>query len=141
MKKSKGYYNTVIIHFTNNNGKWLRGWDNRINPESLLQKMGVKWNGDRYSSAYRNAQQSLCRFTQMISATTDFVAGGVSNKPTEYFIAATKEEENMIYNNRKGDTAGRIITRMNKAKHMAPQIVQKRANLLINDMRRMGEEI
>lgn len=122
----------IINLYTNNKGKYLRGWGNSKTPEDLLNAMNIPWNGSRDEKIYRKAQSELNRFCVDL-LDKGYIAGGISSRPTHYTIAENEKEIKMIFCNRKNQVIGRIKNLMKRGKDLISlQAPQKLIEDLIN---------
>jgi len=101
----------IINLFTNNRGKYQRGWKNSKSPEDLLVAMHINWNGDRNEKCYKRAQIELNRFCSNLIDKGD-IAGAISSCPSQYTISANEKETTMIFCNHKNQFIGRIEKKM-----------------------------
>jgi len=127
----KEFYTMAYNHFTDEDGNYLRGYHKCYSPEDMIREMRLQWNGDRSERIYKAAQQALCFFCNQVNQDGG-IAGGVSCKPTYYFIASNEYEERMIFCNRRNNMIGRLKNKLLQGRNF---IALDKGIKLIREMR------
>lgn len=114
MAASGEWIGTARALITDDNGNILRGIENGITPEMLLNKLGIiRETTDplEWYKRYNQARVTLNQMTQEFNKAGE-VAGGMSRNPIYYFVArrGSKREQGFILQNKIKHTTGRLKT-------------------------------